>query len=147
MRSTILVVVFLLLPVGSSMATEPGNVTPEAILAFRDICLKTAPTFSGAMEAAKSYGINEGVDSGSEPRLGFNEDKSMGMQLKTDECVITTASQKNKALTKQFIAAIGEYLKVPMAKKPPALITIDNQSFIVFHDRSDGETFVLLKKK
>ena len=69
MRSVVLLVVVMLLPAESTLAAEPGNVLPESIAAFRDICLKTAPTFSGAAEAAKAHGIDELT--GSEPKLGF----------------------------------------------------------------------------
>jgi hypothetical protein len=144
MRSVVLLVVLSLLSAKSTLAAEPGKVLPESIAAFRDICLKTAPTFSGAEEAAKAHGIEE--ITGSEPKLGFTKDQSMGIQLKANECVVTTPAQANKALTKQFLAAVSEYLKVPVGKKVPALVTIENQAFIIFHDRDDGEAFVLLKK-
>jgi hypothetical protein len=144
MRSVVLSIVFMLLPAGSIPAAEPENPLPGSIAAFRDICLKTAPTFSGAEEAAKAHGIDEII--GPEPKMGFTKDQSMGIQLKENECVVTTPAQANKALTKQFLAAISEYLKVPVGKKVPAMITIENQAFIVFHDRDDGEAFVLLKK-
>ena len=145
MRSASLAALFMLLPMGSVFAAEPKNDMSDAIPAFRDICLKTAPGFAGAVDAAKVYGIE--VDSGSDLRIGFNKDKSVGVQLKKNECVITTPPQGGRKLTKQFVAAISDFLGAPVDKRLPSLITIAGQPFVVFHNRVDGETFVLMKKQ
>jgi len=147
MRSASLAALFVLLPVGSVFAAEPKTNVTDAIAAFRDICLKTAPSFSGAVDAAKVYGIEVVDDSGSALKLGFNKDQSVGIQLKKNECVITTPPQSTRKLTKQFVAAIGDFLGTPVDKRLPSLITISGQPFVVFHNRVDGETFVLMKKQ
>jgi len=112
--------------------------------AFRDICLQSAPSFSTAEQAAKVHGITDFMDVGF-MKAGFNSDKSMGVQIKAGkECVVTTPSQLDSTLTAQFLKSVTPFSSSPVAKKVPSKITIENQTFIIMHDRSGGEAFVML---
>jgi hypothetical protein len=121
------------------------NTVPKAIVAFRDICLSTAPSFSGAVEAAQKHGIGKITDAGF-MKMGFNADRSIGVQIQNDkECTITTPSQRSKNLTGQFLSSVGEYSGTAVSQTVPSKVTIRGQSFIIMHDRDGGEAFVILK--
>ena len=78
-------------------------------------------------------------------KAGFNSDKSMGVQIKAGkECVVTTPSQQDSTLTAQFLKTVTPFSNSPVAQKVPSNITVENQTFIIMHDRSGGETFVIL---
>ncbi|MFN4237512.1 MAG: hypothetical protein ACK4FZ_09805 [Vogesella sp.] len=117
----------------------------EAIKAFEAICLKTAPSFSGAAQAAMAFGITEITDVVF-MKMGFNKYQSMGVQIKSDkECVITTPSQRSNGLTTQFLGAVSRYTNVPSLNRVPSKVNINGVPFIFQHDRKSGETFVMLK--
>lgn len=117
----------------------------EAIRAFEDVCLKTAPTFSKAAAAAAGFGIGDITDVGF-MKMGFNKDQSLGVQIKDNkECVITTPSQSNATLTRQFLQAVGRSSGTTPSNRVPVKATVGGESFIFQHDRKGGEAFVMLK--
>ena len=117
---------------------------PEAIKAFNDVCLKTAPTFSNAEKVAASYGMSDLLDLGF-TKTGFNKDQSLGVQIKENkECVITTPSQQSKILTKTFLKIVEQYSSTPVSKTVPTKATINGKIFIFMHDRNGGEAYVML---
>jgi len=124
---------------------NPSSITAEGVLAFRDICLKTAPSFSGAENAAKAHGILKLTDAGF-ARMGLNKDDSLGVQVQAGkECAVTTPSQSDTTLTRQLLDVAGRFSSTPVAQNVPAKITVNQQSFILMHDRRGGEAYVLLK--
>ncbi|MCE4057191.1 hypothetical protein [Pseudomonas sp. Au-Pse12] len=123
---------------------EP-TITSAGILAFRDICLKSAPTFAGAETAARNHGISELSDAGF-AKMGMNQDQTLGVQVQANkECAITTPSQNDSSLTQQFLSMAGKFSSTPLAQSVPTKITLDGQTFILMHDRRGGEAYVLLK--
>ncbi|OYU10398.1 MAG: hypothetical protein CFE38_17910 [Comamonadaceae bacterium PBBC1] len=117
----------------------------EAIKAFEAICLKTAPSFSGAAQVATAFGITAITNLGF-MKMGFNKDQSMGIQIKSDkECVITTPSQRINGLTTQFLGAVSRYANAPSLDKVPSKVNINGVPFIFHHDRKGGEAYVMLK--
>ena len=131
-----------------SMNSDTANgAMPEAIIAFKDICLKTAPTFSNAEKVAANYGMSDLMDLGF-TKTGFNKDDSLGVQIKANkECVITTPSQQSKILTKTFLKIIEQYSSTPVSKTVPTKATINGEIFIFMHDRNGGEAYVMLSPK
>lgn len=121
------------------------NIHSRAVEAFADICLKTAPSFTGDADAAKRFGIAETQDMGF-TRIGFNADKSLAVQLSEKECVVTTPSQRDDSLTQQLLAAAGQVSQTPVAQGVPTKVTIGGSIFILHHDRRDGEAYVLLRQ-
>jgi hypothetical protein len=117
----------------------------KAVEAFTDICLKTAPSFTGDAEAAKRFGIVETQDMGF-TRIGFNADKSLAVQLSEKECVVTTPSQRDDSLTQQLLAAAGKVSETPTAQSVPTKVTIGGSTFLLHHDRRGGEAYVLLRQ-
>lgn len=112
---------------------------------FSDVCLATAPSFSKAEQVAKTHGITEIMDMGF-MKSGRNSDGSIGVQIKLGtECVITTNSQKNRNLTAQLLNVVAPFSSTSVIQQVPSKITINNQKFIIHHDRKGGEAFVLLK--
>ncbi|MEN5093807.1 hypothetical protein ABE458_24225 [Pseudomonas protegens] len=123
---------------------EP-TITSAGILAFRDICLKSAPSFAGAESAARAHGIVELTDAGF-AKMGMNQDQTLGVQVQINkECAITTPSQNDSSLTLQFLSSVAKFSSTPVAQNVPARITLDGQSFILMHDRRGGEAYVMLK--
>lgn len=119
--------------------------TAKAIQVFEAVCLKTAPSFAGAEQAALNHGFDKlsGVPSW---KLGFNQDKSLGVQIKPNtECVITSPTQRTTALTQQFLDVVGRHTNTPVHKLVPSKVSVNGVAFIFHHDRSGGEAFVMLK--
>lgn len=128
-------------------APQPAVQQSEApaVGAFRDICLSTAPSFSAAAEAAQAHGVTELTDVGF-MRLGFNGDKSLGVQISENkECVVTTPVQPADYLTGQFLVAVATSTGTPQAAGVPSKVRIGGEMFILMHDRQGGEAFVMLK--
>ena len=127
------------------VSETPNAETAAAIKAFEDVCLKTAPSFSGAAQAAGSLGITEITDAGF-MKMGFNKDQSLGVQIKADkECVITTPPQRNNSLTSQFLQLIGRYSTLSPSNQVPIKASIKGVPFIFQHDRKGGEALVMLR--
>ncbi|WP_431484022.1 hypothetical protein [Pseudomonas solani] len=151
MKRTCLVAVMALMTACSNKdpATLPvaSNEAPSAaIQAFRDICLKTAPDFSQAAVVAKTLGV-EVTDMGF-MMAGFNADKSMSVQIQAGkECAVTTPSQRDESLTRQLLDSARGLSGTPVAQTAPSMVTLGGQVFILAHDRSGGEAYVLLKAK
>lgn len=152
MKIFIILIAFLstscaLRPTEKSLA--PIEISSKSVQAFRDVCIKTAPSFSNAEQIAVTYGINDFIDGGgSIGRIGFTSDKSLTTQIKINqECTITTEKQNDKTLTNQLVQAVSQYLGSPLLpQKIPFSAKIANIDFIFHHDRDSGEAFVMLKR-
>lgn len=150
MKFTCLILTTLCLSACATNKPAPVSETPNmetsaAIKAFEDVCLKTAPSFSGAAQAAGNFGITEITDAGF-MKMGFNKDQSLGVQIKANkECVITTPPQRNNALTSQFLQLIGRYSTEHPSNRVPTKASIKGVPFIFQHDREGGEAFVMLR--
>ena len=78
--------------------------------------------------------------------MGMNEDQSLGVQIQANkECAITTPSQNDSSLTLQFLSSAGKFSSTPLGTQVPVKITLDQQTFILMHDRRGGEAYVMLK--
>lgn len=126
--------------------TVSTPVTSKAIEAFVDICLKTAPSFAGSAEAAKRFGINDLQDMGF-TRIGFTADKNLAVQLSEKECVVTTPMQPEDSQTRQLLSAAQTYSQTPIADRVPSKVRIQDNNFILQHDRNGGEAYVLMRSK
>jgi hypothetical protein len=117
----------------------------EAIRAFENVCLLTAPSFSGAVQASASFGIVKITDHGF-TKSGFNKDQSLGVQIKANnECVITIDSQQDDTLTKQFLQVVSRHSREIPSAQVPTKASVKGVTFIFHHDRKGGEAFVMLK--
>ncbi|MFN3985025.1 MAG: hypothetical protein ACK4KV_06030 [Rhodocyclaceae bacterium] len=129
----------------AQLTQTEGAELAESIKAFETVCLKSAPSFSGAAEAAKAFGISEIIDARF-MKMGLSADKSIGVQTTYDEeCVITTPAQRRNDLTAQFLGVVSRHTNTPPLKRAPSKISINGATFIVQHDRTGGETFVMLR--
>ncbi|VXC99064.1 conserved exported hypothetical protein [Pseudomonas sp. 8Z] len=146
MKKLTLLTSITLLAACAGLGTQPPvPVTSKAVQAFRDICLKTAPSFAEARSAARQHGIKDLTDMGF-ATVGFNADKSLGLQVKAShECVITTDSQQDESLTRQLLSAAAESAGTEVPRHAPAKLIIAGQPFTVMHDREGGEAFMMLK--
>lgn len=123
---------------------SPSNL-PQAISAFEEICLKTAPAFSRAVNAASAFGVTEFMSLGP-GKMGFNRDQSLSVQIKEGiECAITTPAQADRTLTKTFLQSVARAANASPAAKVPFRADIAGQTFIFQHDRTGGEAYVMLK--
>ncbi|AKA23896.1 lipoprotein [Pseudomonas chlororaphis] len=117
----------------------------EGVLAFRDICLKSAPSFAGAEHAAKAYGIAR-LDDAGYARMGLRPDRSLGVQVRKGlQCAVTTPAQADRTLTRQFLKIAEQFSSTPVAQDLPVRITLDRQTYLLMHDRRGGEAYVMLK--
>lgn len=128
-------------PGGPPVPTE----TVAGIQAFEAVCLKTAPSFGGAVEAAESFGIGRWIDSPM-GRIGMTQDQRLGAQIKPGiECVITTPTQDGPAAAQQFGLAVARATGGRVPGRFPVAIVLRGQPFIFHHDRDGGEAFLMLK--
>lgn len=145
-RTTALSSLLVLASCATGTPTVSTPVTSKAIEAFVDICLKTAPSFAGSAEAAKRFGINDFLDMGF-TRTGFTADKNLSVQLSEKECVVTTPNQSDDSLTRQLLSAAQAYSQTPVADRVPSKVRIQDNNFILHHDRNGGEAYVLMRNK
>lgn len=118
-----------------------------SLMAFEGVCIKTAPSFSGAKVAAAKYGITDIEDMGF-AHSGMSKDQSIGVQIKpNNECVITTPSQKAPNLTRDFLQLVSQNSNTAASTRGPMKAPIGGVTFIFYHDRKGGEAFVMLKAK
>jgi hypothetical protein len=150
MKLVPLVIIASTLAACASKAPPRPSAAPEtnkSLAAFEEVCLKTAPSFSGAKAAAANHGIAEVQDLGF-TQMGMAKDNSIGVQIKPDtECAITTPSQKASDLGKGFYQVIVRNAETPPASRFPTKAKVGGVTFIFQHDRQGGEAFVMLKAK
>ena len=146
MKKLALLASFTLLGACANLGSQPPvPVTSKAVQAFRDICLQTAPSFAEAQGVARQHGVTELTDMGF-ASIGFNPDKSLGIQVKAShECVVTSEAQQDATLTRQLLTAAAVKAGTTIPRTVPVKMRIAGQDFILMHDREGGEAFVLLK--
>lgn len=116
-----------------------------SLMAFEEVCIKTAPSFSDAKAVAAKYGITDIEDMGF-VHSGMSKDQSIGVQIKpNNECVITTPSQKAPKLTEEFLQLVSRNSNAAPSTRVPTKAQINGAIFIFHHDRNGGEAFVMLK--
>lgn len=121
--------------------SEPNT----SLMAFEEVCIRTAPSFSGAKVAAAKYGITDIEDMGF-THSGMSKDQSIGVQIKpNNECVITTPSQKAPNLTREFLQLVSRNSNTAASTRVPMKAQIEGAIFIFHHDRKGGEAFVMLR--
>jgi hypothetical protein len=131
------------IPDSAIQSSEPNT----SLMAFEEICIKTAPSFSGAKVAAAKYGITDIEDMGF-THSGMSKDQSIGVQIKpNNECTITTPAQKAPNLTRAFLQLVSRNSNTAASTRVPMKAPIDGTTFIFHHDRKGGEAFVMLKAK
>lgn len=112
------------------------------VVAFRDICLTTAPSFTAAKSAAAVYGVNDFVDLAT-LAIGSSGNGALSVQIKPGiECAVTTPSRGAANPVLGFVSVVPG-ITVPTF---PATATVGGTSFIFQHDRSGGEAYVMLKR-
>ncbi|WP_432727534.1 hypothetical protein [Variovorax sp. W6] len=132
-------------PATAIASTQTTVTSAQTAMAFETICLKTAPSFGGAVDAAKSLGITEFSELDS-ARFGRTKDNSLGVQIELGiECAIITPSQADRTLSLKFGAAIARFAHGHAPGRFPVAIVVDGQPFIFQHDRQSGEALVMLK--
>ncbi len=151
-KSSVLISLFSVITAFSASSSIASDASLEAtkalaIKAFVDICVRTAPSFADAAIAAKSYGIDEIRDLGF-MAMGATSDQKVAVQIKKNmECAITTESQTDATLTRQFIQSVAEVTKSEPRAKVPFRASVQSETFIFQHDREGGEAFVMLKQR
>lgn len=140
--------VYIAIFLSGCVTTPPTTTNPEltvnALAAFEDICLATAPSFATAEKTALNHGVTEFMVLG--PMKMGNSNQGYNIQIQEGkECAIGFDPQKDSTITTRFLDLVQKHIKQNIAKKVPTVIQIDGQPFIVTHDRKGGETLVLLK--
>jgi len=117
------------------------------IRAFINVCLFTAPSFSGAASRASEFGIGELQDMGF-TQMGFSADHSLGLQVsRGKECTITTPDRPRiSRLRKSFAAALSNATGQDVSELFPQVVSLNGQSYIIQFDSNGGEAYVILKR-
>lgn len=133
--------------IAAAAPVEGGKAVDVAITAFKDVCLRSAPSFASASAKAKRYGIKKLMMLG-DAAMGMTDDHSLSVQIEPNrECSVTSPNRSDPALHAQFLRAIGEFAdKAPQANKAgtPFPGIINGHRFIFQHDRKGGEAYVIL---
>lgn len=136
----------------NNSATAPDASTTEvseAIRAFEEVCLKTAPTFSlpDVANAAAAFGIVAQPDDGFFRKMGANKDESLGFIIEENkECWIITTPQPTDTLTKEFLQMVRRHSGTVPSKGVPITATVRGNTFIFDHDRRFGEAFIMVRQ-
>jgi len=132
----------------SGAVAAPVPVTDKGVMAFRDICLATAPSFDKAWVAAQKYGVKPDTDLGMNlgtGRMGMAADNSLSVQIKPHkECGTTTEPRPGNAVIAQFWTVVAKATGMPIADlSPPARGTFKGAGFLLRYDRKGGEAYVM----
>ncbi|WP_420962121.1 hypothetical protein [Brucella sp. IR073] len=159
MKAGIALSVSLVLLSGCSTSSSNKDVQTPAkavsaayagIETFRNVCLATAPSFDGAIAAAKQRGIVKYLPLG-KAQIGSNADNSVSVQVEPNhECAVTTPNYTGDgtALRAEFIEAVSKSAGAPVSgTNVPFTAQIKGAKFIFMHDRRGGEAFVALRAK
>jgi len=150
MKITPLLIILISVSACVSNNTVPDSATKNSepnlsLKAFEDICIITAPSFSGAKAAAIKYGVANIQDMGF-AHIGMTKDQNLSVQIKqNNECTITTPSQEISSLTKEFLLLVSRHSNTTPSNRVPTKTSINGTTFIFQHDRKGGEAFVMLK--
>ncbi|EJL54646.1 hypothetical protein PMI09_02389 [Rhizobium sp. CF122] len=121
--------------------------TDIAIAAFKDVCLRSAPSFASALTKAKRYGVKETTKLG-DSNIGMTSDDSISVQVKLKrECAVTSPNRSNPTLHAQFLRTIAEFADAPPQGNKagvPFTGTIQGHRFVFMHDRKGGEAYVMI---
>jgi hypothetical protein len=123
-----------------------GKVTEVAIAAFRDLCLKTAPSFEKGIAAAKRYGVKKMDGTDAIGWIGDTADGSLSVQIKPNkECATTSENKRDPSLQTQFTQVVTDVTdSVPAEANTLAFFgTIHGHRYLFLHDRRGGEAYVM----
>jgi len=133
--------------IAAAAPVQAGKGADAAIAAFKDVCLRSAPSFASAAAKAKRYGIKELTMLG-DSAMGMTGDNSLSVQIKPNrECAVTSPNRSNPTLHAQFLRAVGEFVeKTPQDNKAgtPFPGMVKGHRFVFQHDRTGGEAYVML---
>ncbi len=133
--------------IATAAPVAAGKGIDVAITAFKELCLRSAPSFAGASAKAKRYGITEFMPLG-DATMGMSADHSISIQIEPNrECSVTSPNRPNPTLHEQFLRAVGEFAdKTPQTNKAgtPFPGKIKGHPFVFQHDRKGGEAYVIL---
>jgi len=132
--------------IAAAAPVESGKGADIAVAAFKDVCLRSAPSFATASAKAKRYGIKELLSFGNSA-MGMTDDHSLSVEIKPNrECSVTSPNRSNPALHAQFLRAVGEFADTPQANTAgtPFQGVVKGYRFAFLHDRKGGEAYVML---
>jgi hypothetical protein len=130
----------------SAASVDAVKVTETAIAAFRDVCLKTAPSFEKGIVAAKRYGAKKMDISDGTGWIGATANESLSIQIKPNkECATTSKNKSDPSLQKQFTKVVTDVTdSAPAEANGLAFFgTIHGHRYLFLHDRRGGEAYVM----
>lgn len=121
-------------------------ITDKGVLAFRDVCLASAPSYDKAWVLARKYGVKPDLDLGEE-KSGMAADNSLSIQIQRGkECATTTPSRPDTAALQQFFVVIGNATGMPAqtaASSGGPSATYRGKTFQFLANRKGGEAYVM----
>lgn len=114
------------------------------VLAFRDVCLASSPSFDKAWEFARQFGVKPANALG----IGMTDDGSLSVQVQPGkECSITSENRPGADVHEQFASVVANATGFPKEQllNTNALKTLFRGKPVIFHhDRKGGEAYVML---
>jgi len=129
-----------------ALARAETAVTDKAVMAFRDVCLATAPSFDKAMAAAKKLGVKADRDLAS-GLFGMAPGGAFSVQVRPrKECAVTAERSPGPDVEDQFLAVVAKAggLSADRLKAgAPIMLTLQGRTYVVRHDRRGAEAYVI----
>ncbi|MDQ0391776.1 hypothetical protein [Labrys monachus] len=139
--------VVLACALASPALASDAAVTDKALIAFRDVCLATAPSFDKAMAAARKFGVKPQMDLGA-GMVGMAPGNAFSVQVRArKECAVTAESDPDPGLDAQFrgvVAEAGGLKADSLAPGRPITLTLHGRTYVVRHDRRGAEAYVII---
>jgi hypothetical protein len=123
----------------TAMPPAQPNEPVDGVEAFEDICLKTAPTFTQAGQAAKAYVGGPDLDLSQPMVVGFDKDQRVWVYIMPGRlCAVSTPPPSGASLAERLIAAVGRYASPAVTSPLPAKSAVGGSQF-VFHIQQDAK--------
>lgn len=125
-------------------------VTDKGVLAFRDVCLASAPSYDKAWVFARKYGVKPDIDFNGD-KTGMAPDNSLSVQTQPGkECATTTPSRPDATALRQFFVVIAKATGLPpdtVASTGGPRATYHGKTYQFLADRKGGEAYVMRNRE
>ena len=136
----------LLISVAGIPARAQAPSPQLAAKAFVEICMKTAPTFVDAPEAAKRYDIAKFTISAVGNKLGVSKDDSLIVQIREGkECIVDMPPIPTDAFPLLFTSEVSKFIRQALPPVVPFRVKVGEVEFL-FNYESRGFHRLLMMK-
>jgi hypothetical protein len=130
--------------VASTAYAQAPNPQLTAV-AFVEICMKTAPTFAGAPDVAKRYGIGKFTETAN-GKLGVSGDETLIVQVQEGkECVVDMPPIPTNAFPLLFTSEVGKFIRQALPPSVPFRAKVGDTEFIFNYESRGFHRLLMLK--